>query len=189
MQGKSRVKGTEVFSSEDSSWLVTAVELCCCSRWPAVCGLHKYDVPRVVSPSIEQQHTPNHVLVEPKIPSCHFALLARYRPNIKVPIFLPSPIENWTLFLFQKKETGRKYSPSFLDAGKKIVYKRGAAILREISKRKCSLENRPTLLYVAYPWYNDVCALSGIYGANYCATWRHRTRVVMRAVRILQLAE
>jgi hypothetical protein len=87
--------------------------------------------------------------LEPEIPSCHFALLVCCRPNIKNPSFPPHSYLKQNSF-FLSKERDREEIFSLILRRGKHVYKRGAAILREISKRKCPLENRPTLLYFAY---------------------------------------
>lgn len=111
--------------------------------------LHTYCVPPIQVWS-SGKHTPSQMLVQREIPSCHFALLARCRLNIKNAYFPPQSYLKLNSLFFLPKEGDRDKIFSLILRRGKNVYKRGAAILREISKRKCSLENRPTLLYSAY---------------------------------------
>lgn len=82
--------------------------------------------------------------------TCRFVLQTRCRPNIKI-LIPPPPQPNLKLnSSFLSKGGDMEAIFSLILTREKKVYKRGAAILREISKRKCSPENRPTLLYSAY---------------------------------------
>lgn len=132
---------------------------------------------------IEEESILSHVFLELGSLSCQHALVARCRPNIKILIFslVQSKIE---LFFPFKRKGGEGNILSHSYAGKN-VHKRGAAILREISKRKCSPRNLSTLLCSAYQCCSDVCNLPRGYGANYCEQWRHARRTAMPRARIL----
>lgn len=132
---------------------------------------------------IEEEPILNHVFSELGSPSCLHVLVACCRPNIKILIFflVQSKIE---LFFPFKRKGGEGNILSHSYAGKN-VHKRGAAILWEISKRKCSPGNLSTLLCSAYQWCSDVCNLPRGYGANYCERWRHPKRTVVPRAWIL----